>query len=371
MERADDRDANAPPGSFVKLYATILRSSVWNEDKATRILWITMLADADADGYVRGSIGGLARLANLTRDEAVEGLRVLSAPDADSRTPDFDGRRIEEVEPGTWHILNFRRWREMRTPKQIADAERQRRHRSNASNERNGDDRNTDAAAADVTEAVTGVTVTPVTACSPSTSPSASSSALEGQEQENSTGREESAEAGSGPSPTEWIKERFGDAARWPLGLVRSAREPYAVAACLVAHLDGMHGPSYAPDVVALAAQEYAAESTSGRFNPRYFAGFVRSAQTTLDGKPGRVAARAEERFISAEDVEAERARREDAETTRMLVEFEATHPADYFHFRATAEASVPSRISGVFREPMVRAALVRLIRDHKRGDHA
>ena len=117
-------------GYFVKLYGSILDSTVWLESLPTKVLWVTMLAMADADGCVAASVPGLAKRAGVTRSECEAALEILAVPDPDSKTPDNDGRRIEKV-TGGWLILNARLYRELRTPKQVADAERQARHREN------------------------------------------------------------------------------------------------------------------------------------------------------------------------------------------------------------------------------------------------
>jgi len=104
-----------PPGPFVKVYGSIVYSSVWRESKDTRLLWITMLAIADEKGYVRASVGGLADLAKLAREECVAALEVLKAPDPDSKDKSNDGRRIVELQGG-WRVLNKERYRDMRTP---------------------------------------------------------------------------------------------------------------------------------------------------------------------------------------------------------------------------------------------------------------
>ena len=113
---------------FVKLYGSILDSTVWLEKSGTRILWITMLAMADDGGFVMASVPGLAKRAGITRKECEAGLTVLLAPDRDSRTPDHQGRRLEKIEGG-WLILNHRKYRDLRTDAQIATAERVRKHR--------------------------------------------------------------------------------------------------------------------------------------------------------------------------------------------------------------------------------------------------
>lgn len=109
---------------YVKLFGTILGSSVWSENATTRIVWITMLAMADAEGIVRASQSGLARFANVTQAQCDAALSVFLAPDKESRTEEHEGRRIEKVDGG-WLLLNYKKYREIRTKEQLANAERQ------------------------------------------------------------------------------------------------------------------------------------------------------------------------------------------------------------------------------------------------------
>ncbi len=71
-----------------------------------------MLAIADAAGIVGASIPGLASVSNVSVNAARAAVKTLLAPDADSRTKDFDGRRIEEIDGG-WRILNHAKYRRM------------------------------------------------------------------------------------------------------------------------------------------------------------------------------------------------------------------------------------------------------------------
>jgi hypothetical protein len=96
---------------FTKLDSGIVNSSIWSEPPSTRVLWITILAMVDRDGFVSCSIPGLIRAANINSDEFEKGIKTLESPDGYSRTPDFDGRRIEKVEGG-WMVLNFLKYRE-------------------------------------------------------------------------------------------------------------------------------------------------------------------------------------------------------------------------------------------------------------------
>jgi hypothetical protein len=97
---------------FTKLFNTIVTSTIWQEDDKTRIVWITMLAIADANGIVSASIPGLASVANVEVDAARVAVQKFEQIDPDSRTKDFDGRRIEPIEGG-WRILNYFKYRRM------------------------------------------------------------------------------------------------------------------------------------------------------------------------------------------------------------------------------------------------------------------
>jgi hypothetical protein len=99
--------------TFTKLFGSITGSSVWLEDDRTRIVWITMLAMADRDGYVGASVGGLAHIARVPREAVELALAKFLAPDADSRNPAHEGRRIE-LAPRGWRLLNHGQYRDQR-----------------------------------------------------------------------------------------------------------------------------------------------------------------------------------------------------------------------------------------------------------------
>ena len=95
---------------FAKVFDSILTSTIWAEDHATVRVWIAMLASADAEGLVEGSIPGFAHVARVTREEMEHALKVLTSPDPDSRTQEYEGRRIRAF-PGGWEILNHAKYR--------------------------------------------------------------------------------------------------------------------------------------------------------------------------------------------------------------------------------------------------------------------
>lgn len=99
-----------PMTGYTKLFGTIVASTIWREKNETRIVWITMLAMANKSGIVEASIPGLADMARVSLADCQEALKALSSPDEFSRTKDYDGRRIEEVDGG-WAVLNHAKYR--------------------------------------------------------------------------------------------------------------------------------------------------------------------------------------------------------------------------------------------------------------------
>lgn len=98
-----------------------------------------MLALADKNGEVQGSIPGLARLAGVPVDACRKALDTFLSPDPDSRTKDDEGRRIESIEGG-WSLLNHAKYRAMasKDESKAAHAIRQKRYRDKC--KRNGSD---------------------------------------------------------------------------------------------------------------------------------------------------------------------------------------------------------------------------------------
>ncbi len=115
---------------YAKLFSEIVDSSIWDESPETCKVFITLLALADQDGYVRGSDGWLAGKSRVSLGKCVLALRKFRQPDLRSRTPDNEGRRIEQL-PDCWLILNYIAFRDRLSsdPKATATRERVRKHR--------------------------------------------------------------------------------------------------------------------------------------------------------------------------------------------------------------------------------------------------
>lgn len=118
--------------SYAKLFSSIIHSTIWREPAPTKVVWITMLAMANRKGVVESSIPGLADAAKVTLEECQAALDRISAPDEWSRTKDYEGRRIQEIDGG-WLILNYEKHRTTADQDDVREKARERARRSRAS----------------------------------------------------------------------------------------------------------------------------------------------------------------------------------------------------------------------------------------------
>lgn len=124
------RDSVRDVSGYTKLFNSILASTVWETELHVRVVWVSMLAMCDRYGEVHASLPGLAKIAGVTREQAEDAVRILSAPDHDSRTKEHEGRRIEPIDGG-WEVLNYAKYREKQSEdeQRAKAAERQARKR--------------------------------------------------------------------------------------------------------------------------------------------------------------------------------------------------------------------------------------------------
>jgi len=119
---------------YTKLFNSIIGSTVWREDPATKVVWITLLALADQDGIVESSVPGLANYAGVSVPETETALKKFLSSDPYSRSPEHEGRRIEPTDGG-WLILNHFKYREKLSleDRRRRDRIRQQKHRERQS----------------------------------------------------------------------------------------------------------------------------------------------------------------------------------------------------------------------------------------------
>jgi hypothetical protein len=126
--------------NYTKLFNSIITSTIWTEDDQTRLVWITMLALANQHGEIQASIPGLARVAGVSTEATEKAINKFLSPDAYSRTPDDEGRRIEVISGG-WALLNHSKYRMMASKEdnKSANATRQQRFRLKKARNLTGD----------------------------------------------------------------------------------------------------------------------------------------------------------------------------------------------------------------------------------------
>jgi len=117
--------------TWTPLFSSIVVSTIWGEAPHVKIVWITLLALKNRSGFVAGSVPGLARLAVVSTEQCRDALRVLEAPDKDSKNHENDGRRIESVEGG-WVVLGHERFQKLMkdVSTKISNAKRQAKFRA-------------------------------------------------------------------------------------------------------------------------------------------------------------------------------------------------------------------------------------------------
>ena len=116
--------------AYVKLFQSLLDSTIWAESDSTRIVWLTMLVIADKNGEVMSTVPGLAHRARVSIEACQSAIDKLSSPDKYSRSKLAEGRRIVAIEGG-WELVNhaYYRMKASKEDEKRATAERVRRHR--------------------------------------------------------------------------------------------------------------------------------------------------------------------------------------------------------------------------------------------------
>jgi uncharacterized phage protein (TIGR02220 family) len=117
---------------YNKLFTKILDSTVWLEPDATRLVWITMLAAMDEDGFVAlSSVGNVAARARVSLEDAQKAVAALEADDRHDPGQEHGGRRIERV-PYGWMVVNASKYRDIvaRETARASNRERVRMHRA-------------------------------------------------------------------------------------------------------------------------------------------------------------------------------------------------------------------------------------------------
>lgn len=118
---------------YARVFVKILDSSI-AEDFQMRHVFEDFLKLADhKTGVVDMTRYALSRRLNIPLDTLNIEIEKLESPDAASRDPDFDGRRIERIDPHRdwgWRILNWGKYEDVKTKAEAS--ERLSKHRESS-----------------------------------------------------------------------------------------------------------------------------------------------------------------------------------------------------------------------------------------------
>jgi hypothetical protein len=113
---------------YGKVFDSIYDGSLADDWKAL-VTMQQLIVLADRKGQVDMTAGALSRRTGIPREIIDHGLTVLAAPDADSRSPDEDGRRIVLIDPARpwgWRLVNHDQYRLRLSQEEKRAADRER-----------------------------------------------------------------------------------------------------------------------------------------------------------------------------------------------------------------------------------------------------
>lgn len=248
--------------AFVKLDTAVLTSTLWL-DRDGRDVFLTALLMAEPReysapvavyhvrtldrtgwdvppgwyGFVAAAGPGIVSRALVEAEAGLDALERLGAPDPQSRSPEFDGRRLVRVDGG-YILLNYMKYRD----RDHSAAERMRRFR--ARKKGLGVTPNSDAEVTADRHAGRNVTDADADADAEQQLPSASPPAARPVTPNSDAQEDRDLEARATADAVSRFPEEYRGDIETALG---ASRNPYALARELVALLDGMHGSGGQP----------------------------------------------------------------------------------------------------------------------------
>lgn len=113
---------------FVKIFTSILDGSLAT-DYQTRLVFEDMLKLCDVDGVVDMTAVAISGRTGVPIEIVRKGIAKLEQPDPESRTPDFEGRRIiriDEHRDWGWMVVNYSKYRAIESAEQRRSKTRER-----------------------------------------------------------------------------------------------------------------------------------------------------------------------------------------------------------------------------------------------------
>src|SRR3990172_4758342 len=99
---------------YAKVFSSLWCGTLYGKTDA-QLVFIFLLAHADADGEVRVVPEAIAGPTGLTLEQVSSALSLLEAPDIESGSPEQSGARLERVgNAARWQITNYLKYRGLR-----------------------------------------------------------------------------------------------------------------------------------------------------------------------------------------------------------------------------------------------------------------
>lgn len=116
---------------YGKVFAQTYVGSMFGAGLPVMALWPYMLATCDKKGRVEVNPPMVAVMLGCAAEDVVAALAFLEAPDPNSRTKEYEGRRIEKVGQFLYQILNYVKYRDIRAEEERLEYQREwdRQHR--------------------------------------------------------------------------------------------------------------------------------------------------------------------------------------------------------------------------------------------------
>jgi len=100
---------------YAKIFTQIFSSSIVEESIEIRYVWMCLLVLSDQEGIIDMTIPSIARRINVNEDLVEKAIQKFMQPDASSRTPTQDGKRLEKIrDTFGWKIINYIHYRNLR-----------------------------------------------------------------------------------------------------------------------------------------------------------------------------------------------------------------------------------------------------------------
>jgi hypothetical protein len=98
---------------YVKIFQSLLGSSIWAGPDPDLRVWIAILVLKDRDHVVRISVPGLATIARVELEQCRGALERFRSPDPDSTSKEYEGRKIQDLDQGGFLVLNGEKYKKM------------------------------------------------------------------------------------------------------------------------------------------------------------------------------------------------------------------------------------------------------------------